>query len=60
MRQGGDIKIFLALLSFFFSYLFFLLAIGDLMNISKWFLSVLIFFILQKPGGIIALLDEAW
>lgn len=30
------------------------------MNISKWFLSVLIFFILQKPGGIIALLDEAW
>ncbi|KAH9785060.1 Myosin-6 [Citrus sinensis] len=32
---------------------------GDLMNISKWFLSVLIFFILQKPGGIIALLDEA-
>lgn len=60
MRQGGDIKIVLALLSFFFSYLFFLLAIGDLMNISKWFLSVLIFFILQKPGGIIALLDEAW
>lgn len=60
MRQGGDIKIFLAHLSFFFSYLFFLLAIGDLMNISKWFLSVLIFFILQKPGGIIALLDEAW
>lgn len=60
MRQGGDIKIFLARLSFFFSYLFFLLAIGDLMNISKWFLSVLIFFILQKPGGIIALLDEAW
>lgn len=60
MRQGGDIQIFLALLSFFFSYLFFLLAIGDLMNISKWFLSVLIFFILQKPGGIIALLDEAW